>query len=340
MPSMAEFVIVGAGLAGTTLAWAFVRRGRTIRLIDRGTATSTSRVAAGLLTPITGKKPAVSWRWHDLRAAADRFYQEVETLTGSRFFHPRPVVRVLTSDRERFSFERPDFTPILAPVDPTLDGDQLPHEYGAVQMATAAQLDVAGYLDASRVYFRRLGVFEEGDYRPRADDPHIVLCHGYDPETNTHFPLPFRAAKGEILTVHIPGFTDLRVFNRGGHWLAPTRTPAVYRFGATYSWDPLDNTPTTAGRQELEAKLRALIRLPFEVIGHDAGVRPIVAGRRPVIGLHPTNPRLAVFNGLSSKGSLTAPLVAEMLAAHLCDGSPIDPEVDVRLRTDTAESAG
>ena len=106
----------------------------------------------------------------------------------------------------------------------------------------------------------------------------------------------------------------------------------LHHFGATYSWDRLDDEPTDAGRAELTSKLRELIRLPFEVVGHTAGVRPIVTGRKPVIGWHPTTPGLAVFNGLSSKGSLTAPYFADMLAAHLCDGTPIDPEVDVRHR--------
>ena len=100
---MAEFLIVGAGIAGTTLAWALVRRGRTVRLIDREPPSTASRVAAGLLTPITGKKPVVSWRWHQLRPAAERFYRQVEVTVGRRFFHSRPILRVMTSERLRMS---------------------------------------------------------------------------------------------------------------------------------------------------------------------------------------------------------------------------------------------
>ena len=57
-----------------------------------------------------------------------------------------------------------------------------------------------------------------------------------------------------------------------------------------------------------------------------------VTGRRPVLGMHPTLPNLGVFNSLGSKGSLTAPFFAEMLASHLCDGTPIEQDVDVRHR--------
>jgi glycine oxidase len=327
----AEFVIVGAGLAGTALAWALHRRGRVVRLIDREPPTSTSRVAAGLMTPITGKKPAVSWRWGELRPAAERFYRGVEELTGGRFFHPRPIVRVMTGEKEREAFARPEFAGLVTTPDPTPDSSAVPQPFGAVLMPTAAQLDTVAYLDASREHFSRHGVYERGEWDGRTGEAVTVLCQGY--ARGGAFPLPFRPAKGEILTVRIPRFDEVRALNRGGWWLAPTGTPHEYRFGATYSWDALDDTPTVTGREELASKLGELVRLPFEVVGHAAGVRPIVAGRKPVLGVHPDDPRLAVFNGLSSKGSLSAPYFAEMLAAHLCDGTPIDTEVDVRNRT-------
>ena len=99
-----EFAIVGAGLAGTTLAWALVRRGRTVVLYDSEPPVTSSRIAAGLMTPITGKRLAKSWRWDDLRPAAERFYRSVEAETGATFFHPRPIVRLFTDDKERRRF--------------------------------------------------------------------------------------------------------------------------------------------------------------------------------------------------------------------------------------------
>jgi glycine oxidase len=213
MTPMAEFVIVGAGLAGTALAWALHRRGRTVRLIDREPPTTTSRVAAGLLTPITGKKPAVSWRWGELRPAAERFYREVEATTGRSFFHSRPIVRVMTSAKEREAFTRSEFAGLVTPAEPPLDADAVPQPFGVVLMPTAAQLDTAAYLDASREHFTRLGVYERGEWDGRHADGVTVLCQGY--VSGGAFPLPFRPAKGEILSVRIPGLNERRAINRG-----------------------------------------------------------------------------------------------------------------------------
>ncbi len=226
----ADVTIVGAGLAGTALAWALVRRGRTVRLIDREPPTTASRVAAGLLTPITGKKPAVSWRWHELRPYAEQFYREVEATTGRRFFHPRPIVRIMTSDAERVAFERSEFAGLVSAVDPPLSGEAVPQPFGAVLMPTAAQLDVPEYLNASREWFRAHGMNERGEWDGRTG-PTTVLCQGH--VSGGAFPLAFRPAKGEILTVHIPGMNEPRAINRGGWWLAPA----------------LPSTNTTSGRR-------------------------------------------------------------------------------------------
>ena len=52
----------------------------------------------------------------------------------------------------------------------------------------------------------------------------------------------------------------------------------------------------------------------------------------PVIGSHPVEPGLAMFNGLGSKGSLLAPKMAAMLAGHLLSGDAIPRDIDVRRR--------
>ena len=73
-----DFVIVGQGLAGTTLAWQLLRRGRSVLVIDREGGVTSSRIAAGLITPVTGKRLAKSWRWEELYPAAVAFYRSLE----------------------------------------------------------------------------------------------------------------------------------------------------------------------------------------------------------------------------------------------------------------------
>lgn len=324
-----EFVIVGQGLAGTALAWALLRRGRRVLVLDRERGNRASRVAAGLLTPVTGKRLAPSWRWAELFPAARALYRAVEAETGVDCFAERPALRVHLSADERAGFERRAH---LFAHTPCADcGPWCARSFGGWEMPDAARLDVPAFLDASRAAFRARGAYECAEFDPAAalPDATVALCRGYAPGADPWFgAVAFRAAKGELLTVRAPQLDERRVVH-GGVWLVPLGA-GLFRAGATYSWDPLDAVPTPAGRAELEGRLRALLAVPFEVMGHDAAVRPVIGAGRPVLGTHPRNPRVAFFNGLGSKGALFAPFFAERLAAHLCDGCPIEPEADVR----------
>lgn len=53
-----DVLVVGAGLAGLPVAWELVRRGATVRIVDRAApGQATSRVAAGMLAPVTEAEP-------------------------------------------------------------------------------------------------------------------------------------------------------------------------------------------------------------------------------------------------------------------------------------------
>ena len=73
-----------------------------------------------------------------------------------------------------------------------------------------------------------------------------------------------------------------------------------------------------------------MIKCPFKVEAHDAGIRPVVKDRRPVLGWSTQNPRIGIFNGMASKGALLAPFWANHLLLNLTEGQPIDPEVQVQ----------
>lgn len=333
-----EFVIVGQGLAGTALAWQLLHRGRSVLVIDRESGGS-SPLAAGLMTPVTGKRVAESWRWNELFPFAAAFYRSIEAHTDTRFFTARGAVRLFASADERARYRGPD-TPF------EVRDDWFHAEFGGFAMPAAARLDVPSYLCASREHFRARGAYLGAELDPQRieltpggvrvpqlgrEAQVLVFCRGFAPSSDPWFgSVAFRGAKGEILTVRVPGLAEERVIHRGV-WLAPPGNE-LFRVGATYSWHQLDATPTTAGRTELETRLRELLKLPFEVVGHDAAVRPIIGGSVPVLGRHPRFPQLAFFNGLGSKGSLLSPYFADQLASHLCEEGEIESEVDVRNR--------
>lgn len=49
-----NILIIGQGIAGSCLAWELKRRGAEFTVADRPVAETASRVAAGLVNPLTG----------------------------------------------------------------------------------------------------------------------------------------------------------------------------------------------------------------------------------------------------------------------------------------------
>jgi glycine oxidase len=162
-----DAIIVGQGLAGTTLAWHLLESNQRVLVLDAEAPVTSSKIAAGLMTPITGQQLALSWQVHDLLPVAREFYTRVERRTGASFYHPRTAVRLFHSDKERRTWQKrqtlpaylehlltPQPTPLLAS---NLLVAALGNAHGDGFAMHAAQLDVAAYLAASRVAFAARG---------------------------------------------------------------------------------------------------------------------------------------------------------------------------------------
>jgi len=324
-----DYLIIGQGLAGTALAWHLRWRGFRVLVLDRGDAVTSSRIAAGLLTPITGKRLALTWRFAELWPVAVAFYRRVEIETGEAFFREQPMVRLFQNEEEREVFAKRadrEFRGLVRRPEPLVNANWFANPLGGFEMTQAGQLVTERYLDASRTAFEQNGGFRIASIEPSDIElspdcvrlPRLgvaartlIFCEGFAP--NPWFPaLRFNAVKGEILTLRIPGLTEDRIVNRGV-WLMPLGGD-VFRAGSTYDRDALDCVPTVRGRDEIVSRLQSFLRLPFEVIGHTAAVRPVTEDQRPLVGVHPECPQLAIFNGLGSKGALQAPYFAEQLA--------------------------
>ncbi|HEY0793103.1 MAG TPA: FAD-dependent oxidoreductase [Chthoniobacterales bacterium] len=340
-----DYLIVGQGLAGSLLACLLLQRQRRVLVIDDGHRTAASLAAAGIINPITGKRLTRPQLVDDLLNHAYSTYPDLERFLGARFFARRVVQRMLVSEAEaRLWRERrgdPEYRRHLGqPDDPLPPGMRSDH--GAFSIATAAQLDVPAFLAATQRLLRAGGCLREGHFEHTAvwaDENgagyqdvrcrFVIFCEGYRMTDNPAFnAIELNPAKGEILGVEAPSFVSDRIF-QGGKWLFRNLNGRVLA-GTTYSWDALNEQPTDGARDQIQHGLRQFYTEPCRVIWQRAGVRPIIrVDNRPVTGVHPAHPRLAILNGLGSKGALQAPFAAKQLIAKLEENQYIHPHIDV-----------
>ncbi|MBU6387720.1 MAG: FAD-dependent oxidoreductase, partial [Planctomycetes bacterium] len=100
-----DLAIVGGGLAGCAMAWQATLRGLQVAMIDRCAQETSSRVAAGLVTPITGSRLALSWRYIEFFTQADAFYNAAQRSLDESFWTVAPALRLFSSKDERDLFE-------------------------------------------------------------------------------------------------------------------------------------------------------------------------------------------------------------------------------------------
>ena len=312
----APWTIVGQGIAGTCLAWRLRQRGVPIRIVDRE-AGGSSRVAAGLINPVTGKNFEPTPGIADLLPRALEFYQDLEVDLGLRLWHPLPILRLAADEKE---WRKMLAKCARADVARWIDGGPVDADgwCGALQITGGGRLDIRAFLDASRAFFIKHGIYQHAEIRHTSAPERTVWCDGAAGLISGRLG-PHRCAKGEILTVRAPHWPQHHIRIGGGGWLV-TLGEACFKAGATYQWDPLDETPTRGGQEKVSAIARRLGGDDrFEVITHEAGIRPIIRRSEPQAG--PLGDGSWMFNGLGSKGSLTAPAVAGQLAARIISGA-------------------
>lgn len=317
------WIIVGQGLAGTCLAWDLWKRGVPFILVDREQGGS-SRVAAGLVNPVTGKNFEPSAGIDVFLPEAVAFYTALERQLGETFWHPLPILRLADSEKEWAKMTdkstRPDIAPWIVKQMP-IDGWT-----GAFELTGGGRLDTRAFLDASRMFFRSHDAYQTAVIPISSGTPRHICCEGaaglVTGRYGTH-----RCAKGEILTLKADAWDESRIRIGAGGWLVPLGN-GLFKCGSTYEWDRLDETPTTAGRDRVHAIASRLGGASFEIIAHEAGIRPILRRSEPLIGPLPEGGWM--FNALGSKGSLYAPGIARRLGAWLTDGTPPEANYDFR----------
>jgi glycine/D-amino acid oxidase-like deaminating enzyme len=341
-----DYLIVGQGLAGTCLAFHLIDLGKKVLIIGDPALPSSSKVAAGIFNPLTGKKLVKTWLADDLFPYAKHFYQSLEERLGARFYHELPMYRPFRSIEEQNTYLAQTAEPGVASFVSTDAGNVDVSEYihapfGGLKVIRSGWVNLPLMLESARSFFvendhfvgetfntKDLEVSSDAVYWKEWSFNKVVFCQGFMALENDFFNwLPFAPVKGQILEVATEVQVVPYIINQG-IFLLPV-SASLLKVGATYSWDPLDWQPAPEATGELEAKLRPLIKVPYLVKSALAGVRPSVKDRRPLIGIHPERSNIAIFNGLGTKGVTLGPFFANQLAQHLETGKELNPAVNI-----------
>lgn len=340
-----DILIIGQGIAGTSLAFSLLERGHRVQVVDDGHRSASSKVAAGMWNPASFKKLSLGWKAAEQVAIAENFYTKTEQTLGIKFYHPMRLYRIFPDQHAANEWdeksEQKEFSNFFSPeIGAPLKDVKAPFGYGIVEHAGWCNLPA--YLQAASDYFRENKILieekfvaehlEKRDehflYKEKKYDA-VILCLGYMNQAIPYFEdIPIYPNKGQVLTLSFDHYKEEKLLNYG-NFLLPVEE-GKYRLGATYEFNDPNPDPTIATREKLLEKLTTVLPTHApNVLEHKAGYRPTVPDRKPTIGEHHSIQKLYLFNGFGSKGVMYVPYCLPYFIDLIENDTPVPTELNL-----------
>ena len=340
-----DYIVVGQGLAGTLLAYQLQKLGKTVFVIDKHREHTSSKIAPGAYNPMVLKRFTPCWKVEQQLQPLYDFINAFETEFNIEIHQPIKLLRLFKSVQEQNLWmeksEKIRLQPYMNPNFIANPNENINAEFGFGEVKHSGRVQLSKMIDVFRnqlknnsclldesLDFSNMTINDNSVSYKDYTASKIIFCEGHRLSLNPYFNyLPLMRTKGELLTVRMKG-VHITEHIKSSVSILPLGND-LYKVGATFNWDDKDEICTFAAKEDLLQRLSSIVSCPYEVVNHEAGLRPTVKDRRALIGVHPIHTNMYVFNGLGARGLLISPLLSNQLVAHIENGEPLDPEVNI-----------
>ncbi len=335
-----DYIIVGQGLCGSFLSWNLMRAGKRVLVIDEAMPFSASKVASGVINPVTGRRIVRTWEIEKLMPFAVNAYTELGIDIAEQLirqcnildFHATPQMKMAFAERLPHEAEY-----LRIPTNISQWDGYFNPSFGAGEINPCWLIDIhpllkgwreklvaADALLAEKFEWNDCKIYPDHIEYKSTKAAKIIFCEGTAGFHNPYFKLlPYACNKGQAIIASIPDLPSSHIFKQGIS-IVPWKD-GLFWVGASYEWNYSHPNPDTVFREKITSQLTQWLKLPFEIIDHIAGERPANMERRPFVGLHPVHASVGLLNGMGTKGCSLAPYFAHELTQHLLYQQPIHP---------------
>jgi glycine/D-amino acid oxidase-like deaminating enzyme len=343
-----DYLIVGQGICGTFLSWNLWKQGKRLLVMDEAQPFTASKVASGVINPVTGRQVVTTWMAETLMDYTWGAYKAIGSDIGEDVIRQANIIAFPPSQQMRDAYDKRigEANSYIKPIPAVKLADytnSFYHFFGAAEIDPVWLVDLFPLLDGWRKKLKGDGLlleerFDEAQLSIGSNHisykyiqaEKIIFCNGINAFQLPFFKnLPFVFNKGEALIADIPGLPKTNIYKAGNSTIVPWYD-GLWWVGSSYE-NSFDNSlPTPQFKQKKTQELQMNLKLPFTIVDHLASLRPAVAvERRPFVGLHPHLPAVGILNGMGTKGCSLAPWFAEEFCMLLTQQKPIDPLADI-----------
>jgi glycine/D-amino acid oxidase-like deaminating enzyme len=340
-----DFLLIGQGICGTFLSWCLQKEGYSFLVIDEEQPDTASKVAAGIINPVTGRRIVKTWMIDEVMPFAWQQYTKLGNQLQITAIEQKDIIDFFPTPQMKHAFARryeEDTQYLSIQGDPDLWKDYFQYDFGYGSITPCYLVNLPELLPAYRRLLQSNNQlleekFDTNQLRITGDKIQykdisaraVIFCDGISSFNNPWFAnLPFAPNKGEVLLVEASDMPTQHIFKKGINWVPWSKN--IFWVGSSYEWEFTDDQPTTAFRDRTMAALKQWIKAPVRLLDHKASVRPATLERRPFVGFHPALPGIGIFNGMGTKGCSLAPFFAQQLVQHIHNQKPLQAEADIK----------
>ncbi len=338
-----EFIIIGQGICGTFLSYYLHKAEKKILVYDDAKPYTASKVASGVINPVTGRRIVKTWMIDDVMPFAVNAYQALEKELEIALIQQSNILDFHTTTQMQLAFDErlPQEVQYLKKVQNPQHWQQyFNYPFGIGETNPCWLIDINTLLVEWRKRLKQNNQLIESNFNiqyltkneqleTNNQKPIILFCDGVSGFNNLYFNmLPYTKMKGEALIVSIPNLPRTNMYKHGLN-IVPWKND-LWWVGSSYEWQFETNEPTENFRKKTELLLASFLKIPFTIIDHLASERPANIERRPFVGLHPIHQHIGILNGMGTKGCSLAPYFAHELVQHLVNGKSINSLADVQ----------
>ena len=352
-----DYIIIGAGLAGLSLADSLVTKGCDIAVIDKkGIGGGASGIPIGMADPAASRNANLYWETEKCYDTTLANLNKLREYSKKPFFKITGVLRPGITHKRGVSLERsfhrqdwPDgwcewkTEEMIKEMSP-----EVYCVYGGLWHPNSIAVAIPEYLEAYHAYLKQQDVssYIIEDYILKQQDnfwiiqnhdlelvtKNIVFATGADTLDISYWAkLPIHPVKGQVAMFKVPDPLPFS-FSLSGNGYIGRIEVQKFIVGSTYEHDFTHREPDEYGRKYLTRKLKQSlpgIAEKAQIIGQWAEVRASTPNRLPILGTHHSYPSLHIITGMGSKGLLYSKYTADLMADYLLEGVPLKKEIDV-----------
>jgi glycine/D-amino acid oxidase-like deaminating enzyme len=345
-PINVDYLIIGQGLCGTWLSYFLEQQQQSFLIIDENKNFTSSKIASGVINPVTGRIIAQTWMIDELLPYALQQYHAIGQQLNVPLVSSSQVLHFLPSQQMKEQFDKrvPEIPQYLQHVqNAAYWKNYFEVYYGVGSICPALLINVQlllqhwqQHLLATKKLLHQKFVLQKlinntnGVVYENINAKKIIFCDGIASAENPYFKLlPFAPNKGQALIVEIKNLPATNIYKKGVT-IVPLPQQNLFWVGSSYENEFENDLPTQHFYDDTIRILQSWLKLPFTIIDHWAAVRPTNMDRRPFVGEHPLHKNICIFNGTGTKGCSLAPWFANELVQNFVYQKPINPAADIQ----------